>query len=85
MLHLEASFHKGLFGPSATRTFNQEKWLIKAGQVILSVSHIYMGSETFWLLVSVEKEEDVNIGDTWEQSGHGLSDLRPALTVKILV
>lgn len=64
MLHLEASFHKGLFGPSVTRAFNEVKWHIKAGQVILSVSHIYMGSETFWLLVSVEKEKDVNIGDS---------------------
>lgn len=39
MLLLEASFHKGLFGPSVATAFNKDKWGISAGQVILPVSH----------------------------------------------
>lgn len=49
MLLLEASFHKGLFGPSVPMAFNEEKLGIRAGQVILPVSLIRM-------LVSADKE-----------------------------
>lgn len=38
VLRLEASFHKGLFGPSVTMAFNKEKWGFSAGQVILTVA-----------------------------------------------